>query len=200
MCAFSAVLTTPAHSPEQPAVVSDLLLHGRSRRAHLHHQCSTTTSDTISYIATSSCVRGAQISASFRHHSRRAKPSTDTARMTIKKISVKPTSRRSSHAPAGGAGRAAYGQRSIRPGDTGFSAPTDSVPGRRRLITHRVTTRATEETRPAARPTLQGRPTAAIGVERPLLAEWRAGPSQVLGDGEDARAVRIGGCGYEWTR
>ena len=40
-------------------------LHERSRRAHLHHQCSTTTSDTIFYIAPSSCVRGAQITASL---------------------------------------------------------------------------------------------------------------------------------------
>ena len=38
-------------------------LHERSRRAHLHHQCSTTTSDTTLYIATSSCVRGARTSA-----------------------------------------------------------------------------------------------------------------------------------------
>src|SRR5206468_11331457 len=90
MCAFSAVLTTPAHSPEQPAVVSDLSLHERSRRAHLHHQCSTTTSDTIFYIAPSSCVRGARISASFHHASRRDKPSSDTARETIRKISFKP--------------------------------------------------------------------------------------------------------------
>jgi hypothetical protein len=78
-------------------VVSDLPLHGRSRRAHLHHQCSTTTSDTISYIATSSCVRGAQISASFHHDSRRDNPSSDTARETTRKIRFKPTSRRSSH-------------------------------------------------------------------------------------------------------
>src|SRR5215470_4022460 len=97
MCAFSAVLTTPAHSPEQPAVVSDLSLHERSRRARLHHQCSTTTSDTIFYIAPSSCVRGARISASFHHASRRDRPSTDTARVTTRKISFKPTSRRSSH-------------------------------------------------------------------------------------------------------
>ena len=104
MCAFSAVLTTPAHSPEQPAVVSDLSLHERSRRAHLHHQCSTTTSDTIFYIAPSSCVRGAQISASFHHHSRRDNPSSDTTRATTKKISFNPTSRRSSHAHAVPAG------------------------------------------------------------------------------------------------
>src|SRR5512142_162952 len=71
MCAFSAVLTTPAHSPEQPAVVSDLSLHERSRRAHLHHRCSTTTSDTTFYIATPSCVRGAQISAVFHLSARR---------------------------------------------------------------------------------------------------------------------------------
>ena len=39
--AFSATLTTPAHSPTQLAVVCDLPLRGRSRRAHLHHRCST---------------------------------------------------------------------------------------------------------------------------------------------------------------
>jgi hypothetical protein len=43
---------------------------------------------------------------------RRDNPSSDTARVTIKKISFSPTSRRSSHALAGGAGRAANGQRS----------------------------------------------------------------------------------------
>ena len=74
-----AVLTTPAHSPEQPAVVSDLSLHERSRRARLHHQYSTTTSDTIFYIAPSSCVRGARISASF-HHDLGDKPSSATTR------------------------------------------------------------------------------------------------------------------------
>src|SRR5690349_9249965 len=97
MCAFSAVLTTPAHSPEQPAAVSDLSLHERSRRAHLHHQCSTTTSDTIFYIAPSSCVRGAQISASFHHASRRDSLSSDMRRETIRKVSFKLTSRRSLH-------------------------------------------------------------------------------------------------------
>jgi len=40
---------------------------------------------------------------SFRHHSRRDNRSSDTARVTVKKISFKPTSRRSSHALAGGA-------------------------------------------------------------------------------------------------
>jgi hypothetical protein len=39
--AFSATLTTTAHSPQQLAVVCDLPLRGRSRRAHLHHRCST---------------------------------------------------------------------------------------------------------------------------------------------------------------
>ena len=38
-----------------------------------------------------------RISASFHHDSRRDKPSSDTARETIRKISFKPTSRRSSH-------------------------------------------------------------------------------------------------------
>jgi hypothetical protein len=38
-----------------------------------------------------------RISASFHHHDRRDKPSSDTARVTIKKISFNPTSRRSSH-------------------------------------------------------------------------------------------------------
>ena len=37
---------------------------------------------------------------SFHHHSRRDNPSSDTARVTIKKISLNPTSRRSSHALA----------------------------------------------------------------------------------------------------
>src|ERR1700759_2933757 len=97
MYAFSAVLTTPAHSPEQPAVVSDLSLHERSRRAHLHHQCSTTTSDTIFYIAPSSCVRGAQISASFHHASRCVNLRSDLTRETTRKVSFNPTSRRSSH-------------------------------------------------------------------------------------------------------
>ena len=39
-----------------------------------------------------------RISASFHHRSRRDKPSSDTARATIKKISFKPTSPRSPHA------------------------------------------------------------------------------------------------------
>ena len=38
-----------------------------------------------------------RISASFHHDSRRDNPSSDTARKTIRKISFKPTSRRSSH-------------------------------------------------------------------------------------------------------
>src|SRR5215469_10175115 len=84
MCAFSAVLTTPAHSPEQPAVVSDLSLHERSRRAHLHHQCSTTTSDTIFYIAPSSCVRGALISASLDAWLRPSRTSQPDTRTMIK--------------------------------------------------------------------------------------------------------------------
>jgi hypothetical protein len=84
MCAFSAVLTTPAHSPEQPAVVSDLSLHERSRRVHLHHQCSTTTSDTIFYIAPSSCVRGAQISASLARSELASKASQPNTRTTAR--------------------------------------------------------------------------------------------------------------------
>ncbi len=105
-------------------MVSDLSLHERSRRAHLHHQCSTTTSDTIFYIAPSSCVRGARISASFHHQSRRDNPSSDTTRVTTKKISFNPTSRRSSHARAVPAGR-----NSQRPAEHlarwhRFSAPT----------------------------------------------------------------------------
>ena len=52
-----------------------------------------------------------EISASFHHSSRRHNPSCDTARVTIKKISLNPTNRRSSHALAGGAGRATNGQR-----------------------------------------------------------------------------------------
>jgi len=46
--------------------------------------------------------RSMRISASFHHHSRRDSLSSDTARVTIKKISFNPTSRRSSHVPAGG--------------------------------------------------------------------------------------------------
>src|SRR6266542_1765445 len=38
---------------------------GRSRRAHLHHRCSTATIGTIFYIATSSRVRGTPISTSL---------------------------------------------------------------------------------------------------------------------------------------
>jgi hypothetical protein len=38
-----------------------------------------------------------RISASFHHASRRDKPSTDTTRVTMRKISFKPTSRKSSH-------------------------------------------------------------------------------------------------------
>src|SRR2546430_9288006 len=41
------------------------------------------------------------ISASFHHDSRRDKPSSDTARETMRKISFKPTSRRSSHLQSG---------------------------------------------------------------------------------------------------
>ena len=105
-------------------MVSDLSLHERSRRARLHHQYSTTTSDTIFYIAPSSCVRGARISASFHHDSRRDKPSSATTRDAMRKISFKPTSRRSSH-PQQGQHRPAplRTQRGIRPGGTGFRHP-----------------------------------------------------------------------------
>ena len=53
--------------PELPSafvthVVWDLPLRGRSRRAYLHHQCSTTSRASV-YIRTSCCVRGAQSSA-----------------------------------------------------------------------------------------------------------------------------------------
>src|SRR6266567_7046705 len=44
-----------------------------------------------------------RISASFHQSSRRDNPSSDTARVAIKKISFNPTSRRSSHDPADGA-------------------------------------------------------------------------------------------------
>src|SRR2546421_4458653 len=44
MCAFSATLTTTAHSPQQLAVVCNLPLRGRSRRTYLHHRCSTASS------------------------------------------------------------------------------------------------------------------------------------------------------------
>ncbi len=51
--------------------------------------------------ATASWWRSMRISASFHHASRRDKPSSDTARETIRKISFKPTSRRSSHLRSG---------------------------------------------------------------------------------------------------
>jgi hypothetical protein len=46
--------------------------------------------------------------ASFHHASRRDKPSSDTARETTRKISFKPTSRRSSHLQPGQDGPGAY--------------------------------------------------------------------------------------------
>jgi hypothetical protein len=52
-------------------------------------------------------ARSIKISASFHHASRRDRPSTDTARVTIRNISFKPTSRRSSHAGRTRAGRQA---------------------------------------------------------------------------------------------
>jgi hypothetical protein len=51
--------------------------------------------------ATASWCRSIKISASFHHDSRRDKPSSDTARETVRKISFKPASRRSSHHPTG---------------------------------------------------------------------------------------------------
>ena len=61
-CAFSVVLITPAHSPEQPTVVYGLPLQG-GRGGPLHHQHNTATISAIFYIATSSRARGAQPSA-----------------------------------------------------------------------------------------------------------------------------------------
>ena len=60
-------------------------------------------------------------SASFHHDSRRHKPSSDTTRDTMRKMSFKPTSRRSSH-PQQGQHRPAprRTQRGIRPGGAGF--------------------------------------------------------------------------------
>ena len=54
-----------------------------------------------SRLATASWWRSMRISESFHHASRRDKPSSDTARETIRKISFKPTSRRSSHLRSG---------------------------------------------------------------------------------------------------
>src|SRR5690242_3380783 len=51
----------------------------------------------LSRPATASWWRSMRISASFHHASRRDKLSSDTARETIRKISFKPTNRRSSH-------------------------------------------------------------------------------------------------------
>src|SRR6266567_9569221 len=56
--AFSATLTTTTHSPQQLAVVCDLPLRGRSRRAHLHHQCSTASKRSVLYTGTSFSVLG----------------------------------------------------------------------------------------------------------------------------------------------
>jgi hypothetical protein len=63
--AFSATLTTPAHSPTQLAVVCDLPLHGRSRRAHLHHRCSTASKAPVFYTGTSFSVLGTPSSANL---------------------------------------------------------------------------------------------------------------------------------------
>ena len=54
-----------------------------------------------SRLATASWWRSMRISASLHHASRRDKPSSDTARETIRKISFKPASRRSSHLRSG---------------------------------------------------------------------------------------------------
>ena len=92
-----------AHSPKQPAVASDHPLHERSRRACLHHQCSTTTNHRTFCTATPGCIPEAQIAVSFHNYSRRGDPSSDRAQATIKKISFIPTSRRSSRALASSA-------------------------------------------------------------------------------------------------
>jgi hypothetical protein len=62
-----------------------------------------------------------RISAAFHHDSRRDKPSSDTTRDAMRKISFRPTSRRSSH-PQQGQHRPAprRTQRDIRPGGIGF--------------------------------------------------------------------------------
>jgi hypothetical protein len=78
--------------------------------------------------ATASWCRSIKISASFHHDSRRDHPSSDTARETIRKISFKPTSRRSSHPvsslPAAGHGmKPARAPQGICPGGIGFRHP-----------------------------------------------------------------------------
>jgi hypothetical protein len=78
--------------------------------------------------ATASWWRSMRISASFHHASRRDKPSSDTARETIRKISFKPTSRRSSHLRSGqdrpGARRTLdRALQGLCPGGTGFRHP-----------------------------------------------------------------------------
>ena len=84
--------------------------------------------------ATASWWRSMRISASFHHVSRRDKPSSDTARETIRKISFKPTSRRSSHLRSGqdrpGACRTLQrGLQGLCPGGAGFRHPQDRLPG-----------------------------------------------------------------------
>jgi hypothetical protein len=78
--------------------------------------------------ATASWWRSVRISASFHHASRRDKPSSDTARETIRKISFKPASRRSSHLQSGqdrpGACRTLdRALQGLCPGGTGFRHP-----------------------------------------------------------------------------
>src|SRR6266567_2390424 len=74
-----------------------------------------------------------RISASFHHASRRDKPSSDTARETIRKISFKPTSRRSSHLRSGQDRPGAYrtldrALQGLCPGGTGFRHPQVTAP------------------------------------------------------------------------
>ena len=80
--------------------------------------------------ATASWWRSMRISASFHHASRRDKPGSDTARETIRKISFKPTSRRSSHLRSGQDRPGAYRtlQRALQglcPGGAGFRHPQE---------------------------------------------------------------------------
>ncbi len=49
--------------PQQVTVVCDLPLRGRSRRANLHHQCSTASGFSVFYIGASFSALGAQSSA-----------------------------------------------------------------------------------------------------------------------------------------
>ena len=85
----------------------------------------------LSRSATVSWCRSIKISASFHHDSRRDNPSSDTARETIRKISFKPTSRRSSHPlpslPAAGHGmKPTRAPQGICPGGIGFRHPQEN--------------------------------------------------------------------------